>query len=97
LPVVRGGAAKEDAAEVCGGDVVAERRGVELAELGDRERFRCERGADVRVGEFGADAARVRRARSACDRRRAGEADRPDGGVGVAGNESEVGGCEFPA
>jgi hypothetical protein len=53
LPVgARRAAAKEGCAEVCGGDVVAERRGVELAELGDRERFRCERVADVRVGEL---------------------------------------------
>src|SRR5918996_5546404 len=45
-------AADEHTLEVGRRDVVAERRTVDLAELGDRERGRCEREADVRVREL---------------------------------------------
>jgi hypothetical protein len=37
-----------------GGDLVAERRDVHLAQLGERERRRCEREARVRVRELAA-------------------------------------------
>ena len=44
--------ADEDALEVRGGDRVAERRAVEVAEIGDRERRRREREAEIRVREL---------------------------------------------
>src|SRR5580765_7178300 len=92
----------EDALQVRGRDLVAERGGVQLAELGDGERRRREREAQVRVRELGPqplapgehDLAVVEsHAREAVDGM-PGRVFR-HGWVGVGRYEAEVGGSEL--
>ena len=95
---------EQHALEVRRRDVVPERRGVEVAELGDRELVRREREADVRVRRASRAAARGRRARSRRGRTRARAARRRgcqavssgNARVDVARDEPEVGGRELP-
>ena len=95
--------AQEDALEVRRRDVVAERGGVEVAQLGEREGVRCEREADVGVRELAAQALAcgehdlcvVERDRGEVVDdvpRRVGREHRVD----VGGNEAEEGGRELP-
>ena len=69
---------QEDALQVRRRDVVAERGGVDLAELRDREGLRCEREARVRVGQLRVQPlARGERDLAVVERRRR-QGDRPD-------------------
>ena len=82
---------------------MAQRRGVEVAELRDRERRRGEREAQVRIGELRAQAvASGERDRLVVERHLGQRCDRVPGGVVRHGgieirrNEPQVGGCELP-
>src|SRR5439155_15154869 len=96
-------AADEHALEVRRRDLVAERGGVEVAELRDREQRRREGEADVRVRQLRAEtvASRVddlsmieRDRRQSVDRMPRGVAGKF--GIEVARHEAEVSRCELP-
>ena len=96
-------APEEDALQVRGRDLVSERRLVDVAELGERERRRCQREADVRVRELATEPVATREDdRAVVERGLREGVDRVPGRVGrytriePQRHEPEVCGRELP-